>query len=585
MSIDIPPNAKRHFNEAVADFQDKLVHRRAGSGYDQVIDHLRQAVREYPKFFEAWRLLGEVYLGTEQTLRGYLALKRAHYIKGDDPGVATLLGEASLILGRPELALKYLAMAQSQEETRLSVKKMTAIALAKDERWEEAIRNFGDALGDDPSDGDMRRECANVLWELGFHKEAASVLADYLDPFREFIEHQPAIVESGWIMPLDAVLDRLFAGARKRASAHEVVAHQEDYRAWYLLGNIFLDGEQWGAAVSCFRRSLRIHPDFYDALNNMGIALEEMGRSEEARQMYEAAIETDPEEAEAYWSMAELLEDLCPEDKDEITLNYLMFYLHDSLAAGFEEQEPELLARLETSPDISQQLILARVYLQRDEVAKAYKMLRGMESAGTGEALMQWLKGQVLFEMDRLKEAEEAFRKGLEDIDGNEPESRDESEDIEPQLRLSLAELLADTDRDSEAVKVLEESVDSLDADGLSLLAEFKLESNPKEAEEIWRKAVEIDAGHVESLIGLADLMVEAGKTEDAIIFLEKAFESDPEDEEVIDKLSELYPEIGAPELSLEMDESEEEETGIEESDEDNPLDDEDNSEGEEEEH
>ena len=52
--------------------------------------------------------------------------------------------------------------------------------------------------------------------------------------------------------------------------------------------------------------------------------------------------------------------------------------------------------------------------------------------------------------------------------------------------------------------------------------------------------------------------MIESGKIEDAIIFLEKAFEADPEDEEVIEKLNDLYPEIGAPELGFEADESEE---------------------------
>ena len=84
---------------------------------------------------------------------------------------------------------------RKEKEIPLSIRKLTAIALSKDEQWEESIRAFGDALADDPSDGDMRRACAEVLWDLGFHKEAASVLADYLDPFREFIEHQQAMVE------------------------------------------------------------------------------------------------------------------------------------------------------------------------------------------------------------------------------------------------------------------------------------------------------------------------------------------------------------------------------------------------------
>jgi tetratricopeptide (TPR) repeat protein len=559
MTLEIPPSAKKYFNDAVGILQENLSRRQVGREWEQVVGLLRQAVNEYPKFLEAWRLLGEVYLGTEQPLYAYLALKRAHYIKGDDPAIAVLLGEISLVLDRPELALKYLGMASSAEDVPAAVKKMTALALARSEEWEPAIRAFGEALAEDPADGDMRRECTEVLRALGYDKEAASVLADYLDPYREFIDTQQSILESGLIMQFGTVLDRMEAGARKKAKQREVVAHPEDYRAWYSLGNVLYDADCFEGAISCYRRALRIHPDYYDALNNMGLALEELGRGEEALQMYEAAMETDPDSPDAYLSIAELLEELSPQEADEIAINYLMYYRRSPEAPGFEEVEPDLVARLEKNPDISQSLQLAHVYLLRCEVEKADRVLKGIESAGSGEAILQWLRGEVFYENGNIEGAELAYRKGLENMTGEarETEGGDE-EDIEPRLRMSLAELFIETDRDEEAIKVLTDGEESLDSDGLAFLGELLCESKSPEAEKVMLKSLESDPEHMDSLIGLAELKMENGKLEEAAVFLERAYKADPEDEEVIKKLSEIYPEIGVPELSPGMEEEEE---------------------------
>ena len=52
MSIEIPSNAKKHFNEAVAEFQDRFVHHQGqgGPSFKDIIAKLQAAVREYPKF-------------------------------------------------------------------------------------------------------------------------------------------------------------------------------------------------------------------------------------------------------------------------------------------------------------------------------------------------------------------------------------------------------------------------------------------------------------------------------------------------------------------------------------------------------
>jgi len=542
--------SRHHYNEAVRILQEDIAQRRALRGTEAVIENLLTAVEEDEGLFEAWRLLGEVYLGTEQPLKGYMALRRAYNLNREDAGVATLLGEASLILDRPKLALEYLEAAHEGEKIPLAARKLLALALSKSEEWEESLRAFGEALAEDPSDGDMRQECARVLAEVGYLKEAASVLADYLDPFRDFIDKQPAILQSDWIMPTGTVLDRLSPGAKKRAAEKEPVPRPEDYLVWYSLGNLFLDGEEYDAAVACYKRALRVHPDYYDALHNMGIALEGLGRCEDAHQMFEAAIEADPDLPEAYLSVAELLEDTSPEETDEIALNYLMYYRLDPEAEGFEELEPELRKRLDPSPDISQSLLLAHVYLLRDEIDKADLVLRQIESAGGGEATVQWVRGRILRGQGKTRDAEKAFRAGLDVLHEEESEAPMDEENLEGRLRFDLALLFEEEGRGDEALKVLNEDRDALDADGLALLAELLMGSDPQAADDAWRMALNLDPEHPDALVGLADRIIETGRLQEGIPLLEHALLNDPTDQDILARLARLYPLLGAPELS-----------------------------------
>ncbi len=547
---DIPEKAKKLYNEAVRILSEDLSQQRVLRGTDIVIENLKEAIEEYDPFFEAWRLLGEIYLGTEEPLDGYRALKRAYDLNVGDVNVATLLGEASLVLDRPHLALEYLEVAHKAEKVPLGARKLIAMTLAQAEKWQEAVRAFGEALAKDPSDGDIRRKCAELLARLGKPAEAVSVLADYLDPYRDFIDKQPLLIKSGWILQPGAVLNRLAEGAGNRALEKETVARPEDYRAWYVMGNVFLDGEKYEAAVVCYKRALRVHPDYYDALHNMGLALVEMGRTEDAHQMYESAVETDPDSPEAYMSIAELMEEVSPEDVDEIALNYLMFYRIAPETEGFEELETELRQRLEATPDIAQILLLGQVYLLRDEVEKAEQVLRLIEPAGSGEAMFQWIRGRVHHEQERLAEAEKAYRSGLEIVDPDGAEPTMEEDNPEAKLRFDLASLLEETGKVSEASEILEDGYDILNADGLSLFAELMVGRSPERAMQAWEKALTLDNDNPDALMGLANRLIETDRIGEGIVLYEQALDADPESEDIVEKLRELYPRIGVPELS-----------------------------------
>jgi len=549
MTNDIPSEAKTLYDDAVRILQEDMAQRRAIRGTEIVIENLREAIQIHDDYFEAWRLLGELYMGTEQPVYAYLALRKAHGLRSDDPAVAALFAEASLMLNRPELSLKYLENIEAgDDDIPEAVLKLKAMALSLAKKWDEAVDAFGQALAVSPYDGDMRRECAKILNRLEKRSIAASVLADYLDPFRSYIEKQPIILDTKWILEPGTALDHLSEGASAAAAEIETVAHPEDYRAWYELGNIFLDGEEYAASVVCFKRALRVHPDYYDALHNMGIALEEMGRQEDALQMYDAAVEANPDLPDAYLSTAELLEELAPDEIDEISLNYLMYYKLDPEAEGFEALEKRIREQLEKSPDISQILLLAQVYLLQDEIEKADSVL-SLIGGGYGEAAVHWIRGRILYEREDFTGSRKAFTAGMEIVSQNNIEPQIDDEDIESRLRYDYASLLEETGNLTEAKTVLEENQDALDSEGLTLLADLLHAERPVLAEATYRNALNRDPDNIDALLGISELMVSSDRTIEALVFLEHAHAIDPENDDITGKLADLYPSIDAPEL------------------------------------
>src|SRR5262249_24991679 len=69
----------------------------------------------------------------------------------------------------------------------------------------------------------------------------------------------------------------------------------------YNTGLLLQKTSQHQSAALLYEEALRASPDFAEALVNLGIALQAMGREEEARQHWRKAIETNPELAHGYF--------------------------------------------------------------------------------------------------------------------------------------------------------------------------------------------------------------------------------------------------------------------------------------------
>ncbi len=73
------------------------------------------------------------------------------------------------------------------------------------------------------------------------------------------------------------------------------------------LGNALRDQGRLDEAVACYRRALELKPDYAQAHNNLGVALSDLGRTDEAIAAYRRATQLRPDFAEAYNNLGNAL--------------------------------------------------------------------------------------------------------------------------------------------------------------------------------------------------------------------------------------------------------------------------------------
>lgn len=225
-------------------------------------------------------------------------------------------------------------------------------------------------LAAEPSSPDLREELGRLLVENGYAKPALAPLQDafYLRPgrmatasmlarafvesdqganalalARRLVEERPEAAER-WLFRgeverrlghLDAavksasrclliapqthaaraVLGFAYADLGRRAIARDLLleavegASIERHAIEHRLGRLAMDDEDWQTALGHLGRSLQQMPDYAAARNDRGVVNARLGRWGEARADFAAAVELDPDLAEAQLNLANLLID------------------------------------------------------------------------------------------------------------------------------------------------------------------------------------------------------------------------------------------------------------------------------------
>ncbi|MCC6303018.1 MAG: tetratricopeptide repeat protein [Gammaproteobacteria bacterium] len=108
-----------------------------------------------------------------------------------------------------------------------------------------------------------------------------------------------ASAASGWVE---------FGARARQAALRDPRLAEIDMR--FQQGVMMLHARRYDEAVTAFHQVLKLSPRLVDAQVNMGYALLGLGRDEAARDFFLGAIDLRPYQGNAYWGLAEALENL-----------------------------------------------------------------------------------------------------------------------------------------------------------------------------------------------------------------------------------------------------------------------------------
>ncbi|WP_459873959.1 tetratricopeptide repeat protein, partial [Endothiovibrio diazotrophicus] len=242
-------------------------------------------------------------------------------------------------------------------------------------------------------------------------------------------------------------------------------SHPNDPLLPYLHGSAEATLGRQARAAAAFRAALALNPDFAEAWNNLGNALDELDEREEAIDCYRRALVLHPHYADAHYNLG------CT--------------LH---AAGELEEAIEHFRRtLAIQPDYAKaHNNLANALRERGELEEALASYRRALAFDPAAAATHSNAGVVLCALDRLDEAEEAFRRALA---------------IDPQLadaHCNLGDLL-------------------------------RKQGRPVEAVESCRRAIAINPEGAAAYTNLGNALSDQGRLEEAIERYRQALARDPE--------------------------------------------------------
>jgi len=304
-------------------------------------------------------------------------------------------------------------------------------------------------------------------------------------------------------------------------------------------------------AIDFYKSALAIQPDRADALSNLGAAYAKLGQYDDAVKQYDAALKSDPENA-------------------QIRMNLALAYYK---SARPNDAIPQLKRVVSSDPQMKPAyLILADCYLQTGQNQDVVSLLQPREAMFGGDLSYAYMLGTALVQtgntVDGQRYVDRVFGAG-ESAEGhllmgmaylaqqNYREARTELQratELNPQLPTvhamygrSLLGVGEQALAEQEFRKELDLNINDFEAN-LQLGNIRKSTQKFDEAEAYLERAVSIRPKDVTARKLLASLLLQTGKTEDALKILEDLEKDAPDLVEIHVQLATAYNRLKRPE-------------------------------------
>jgi tetratricopeptide (TPR) repeat protein len=291
-----PANAEAHNNLGVA-------YQRLGRLDAAAAEH-QEALRILPDYAEAYNNLGIVAEQQGRLEEAFKYYTTALALQPEERKRAEThhnLGSVLQKLGRNDEAIAQIREALRIRPDYADAHGNLGTALLQSGRTDEAIAEYREALRLKPAYAEARNNLGTVLARTGRLEEAIA-------EFQETVRLKPDATLA-YVNVADA-LRRLNRRDEAVAALRMAIRLQPDMAiAHYSLGNVFQDMDQFEAAVGAYRDALRYEPEAtsYDIHNDLGVALAQLGRRQEALAEFNRALQIKPDFLDARNNRARIL--------------------------------------------------------------------------------------------------------------------------------------------------------------------------------------------------------------------------------------------------------------------------------------
>ena len=301
----------------------------------------RDALKHDPKNPDILRLLGSLYIQTNNPADAEATLRKAAELQPGNPEIFNNLGVAlrnqnkfgeacdafrEALRLRPDYAdaLNNIgnalhvqnqlgeAIAYYWQALRVKPDYLTALhnmgnAMRAMGRYDDAVEHYKKGLELQPGE-------PTLLVDLGLALHLQDKLDQACAVYRETLrlkpDYYPALVNLG-----SALRDQRKSKEAAECFERALRVKPESVEVLVNLGAVYWDMAKLDEAVAYYRRALQINPDYVEGLVNLGTALWGQGKPEEAAESYKKALRLRPGQLDAITNLGALSQDLVDYDK------------------------------------------------------------------------------------------------------------------------------------------------------------------------------------------------------------------------------------------------------------------------------
>ncbi len=249
-----------------------------------------------PDFIEAHNNLGEIYLRQDRLPEAEKEFQKAVELHDEFALAYANLAEVYLKKNDPARAREYVDRALELDPGMTAAYNMKGNILRLSGKLEEAIRNYQQALELNPKN-------EKALYNLGLVAADLKRPAEAREYFLKAIEADPMLAEAYAGLGLSYLQEKNWDEAIRQLRR----AGELGYRSPVLNVNLsyaYLNKKDWPKAEAQARQAIQQQPDLATAYNNLGIALAQQNRLEEAREALGQALRLSPLDREQVLNLA-----------------------------------------------------------------------------------------------------------------------------------------------------------------------------------------------------------------------------------------------------------------------------------------